>query len=106
MPIQFTIHFVSIVEQIWYEDEFVITDNYSLDNLINLRDHFNSECSYGIDFITSDQKRLLRRVMGNDFCDNFFGNNVNSVSVMVDFNDTPTYRKTYHSLLISGNKTK
>lgn len=106
MLVQFTIHFVSIVEQIWNEDVFVITDNYSLDNLINFRDHFNSECSYGIDFITNDQKILLRRVMGNDFCDTFFGNNVNSVSVMVDFNDTPTYRKTYHSLLISGNKTK
>lgn len=104
MSIQFTIHFTSIVEQIWNEDVFVITDNYSLDNLINLREHFNSECSYGTDFITNDQKILLRRVMGNDFCDKFFGNNPSSVSVMIDFNDIPTYKKTFHSVLISGNK--
>jgi hypothetical protein len=104
MSVQFTIHFVSIVEQIWYEDVFVITDNYSLDNLINLRDHFNSEGSYGIDFITTEQKNLLSKIVGNDYCDKFFGNDVNSVSVMVDFNDTPTYRKTYHSFLISGNR--
>lgn len=104
MPVQFTIHFVSIVEHIWHEDEFVITDNNSLDNLINLRDHFNSEYSYGIDLITKDQKNLLSKIVGNEYCDKFFGNDVNSVSVMVDFNDIPTYRKTYHSLLISGNK--
>jgi hypothetical protein len=106
MSIQFTIHFVSIVEQIWHEDVFVITDNYSLDNLINLRDHFNSEGSYGVDFITSDQKRLLHKIVGNDFCDKFFGDNPNSVSVMIDFNDIPTYKKTFHSVIISGNKTR
>jgi hypothetical protein len=106
MSIQFTIHFVSIVDHFWHEDVFVITDNYSLDNLINLRDHFTPEYSYGTDLITTEQKNLLSKIVGNEYCDKFFGNNVNSVSVMVDFNDTVTYRKTYHSLLISGNKTK
>jgi hypothetical protein len=104
MSVQFTIHFISIVESFWNEDVFVITDNYSLDNLISLRDHFNSECFYGIDFITKEQKNLLSKIVGNEYCNKFFANDVNSLEVMVDFNDTPKYKKTYHSVLISGNK--
>ncbi len=108
MPVQFTVSFVFYSkENGWSEDVFVITDNYSLDTFNELKLNFDSQYAYSKELITKEQESYLRKLCWEwGFCDKFFGENSNGAFVEVDYNDTQYLKKTYHSLLISGNKTK